>query len=218
VNKRISALILGAVVAGLALTVQIVSAHNRPVLFDPAPAAVLDQAPSEVTAWFAGPLRRDANWTYLRVVDADGNRVDTEELTFSEDRRQMTVGLNADLAPGSYMVTWRSWDDDDGFILGDCYRFYVGQEAAEAAIADGTRLFGGEGCETIGVSGREGTPTPEQLTPTPEPDPDAPAAGNGATEPADDGDDGVPIWVLALGVIGGLVVGGFGMKLAGTRA
>lgn len=217
-NKRISALILGAVVAGLALTVQIVSAHNRPVLFDPAPAAVLDQAPSEVTAWFAGPLRRDANWTYLRVVDADGNRVDTEELTFSEDRRQMTVGLNADLAPGSYMVTWRSWDDDDGFILGDCYRFYVGQEAAEAAIADGTRLFGGEGCETIGVSGREGTPTPEQLTPTPEPDPDAPAAGNGATEPSEDGDDGVPIWVLALGVIGGLVVGGFGMKLAGTRA
>jgi methionine-rich copper-binding protein CopC len=206
------------VVAGLALTVQIVSAHNRPVLFDPAPAAVLDQAPSEVTAWFAGPLRRDANWTYLRVVDADGNRVDTEELTFSEDRRQMTVGLNADLAPGSYMVTWRSWDDDDGFILGDCYRFYVGQEAAEAAIADGTRLFGGEGCETIGVSGREGTPTPEQLTPTPEPDPDAPAAGNGATEPSEDGDDGVPIWVLALGVIGGLVVGGFGMKLAGTRA
>jgi methionine-rich copper-binding protein CopC len=222
VNKRITALALGAVVLGLSvLTVQLVSAHNRPVLFDPAPAAVLDEAPAEVTAWFAGPLRRDANWTYLRVVDADGNRVDTDELTFSEDRRQMTVGLNAGLAPGSYMVTWRSWDDDDGFILGDCYRFYVGQEAADAAIADGTRLFGGEGCETIGVSGREGTPTPEELTPTPAPDPDAPAPtpnGDGTTESSDDGDDGVPVWALAVGVIGGLVVGGVGMRLVGSRA
>jgi hypothetical protein len=176
-------------------------------------------APAEVTAWFAGPLRRDPNWTYLRVLDADGNRVDTEEITLSDDRRQMTVGLEADLTPGGYMVTWRSWDDEDGFILGDCYRFYVGQEAADAAITDGTRLFGGEGCETIAVSAREGTPTPEQLTPTPAPDPDAPADDNGAASDSGDGDsDGLPVWTLALGVIGGLVAGGLGMKLVGSRA
>ena len=220
-NKRISALVLGAVVAGLSvLTVQLVSAHNRPVFFDPAPAAVLEDAPTEVTAWFTGPLRRDPNWTYLRVTDAEGNRVDTDEITLSEDRQQMTVGLEAGLEPGSYMVTWRSWDDEDGFILGDCYRFYVGQEAAEAAIADGTRLFGGQGCETIGVSAREGTPSPEQLTPTPAPDPDAPATGAGGEQRSgseDDDSDGVPVWTLAVGVIGGLVLGGVGGRLMGTR-
>jgi hypothetical protein len=32
------------------------------------------------------------------------------------------------------------------------------------------------------------------------------------------GDDGIPAWALALGVVGGLVVGGVGMKLAGSRA
>ncbi len=31
-------------------------------------------------------------------------------------------------------------------------------------------------------------------------------------------DSGVPVWALALGVVGGLVVGGVGMKLAGSRA
>jgi methionine-rich copper-binding protein CopC len=217
VNKRIAALIIVAVAAGLsALTVQIVMAHNHPVLFDPAPAAVLEEAPTEVTAWFVGPVRRDPNWTYIRVFDANGNRVDAGETTLSEDRHQMSVGLESGLPPGSYMVTWRNWDDEDGFILGDCYRFYVGQEAADAAIAEGRRLFGGQGCEAIGVSAREGTPTPEELTPTPEPDSDAPGNGEGASA-SDDGDDGVPVWTLAVGIIGGLVVGGVGMKLVGPR-
>jgi methionine-rich copper-binding protein CopC len=226
-NKRITALVIGAVVAGLTLlTVQLVSAHNHPVLFDPAPAAVLEEAPAEVTAWFAGPVRRDANWTYLQVVDADGNRVDTGELNISEDRRQMSIALEADLGPGVYMVTWRNWDDDDGFIMGDCYRFYVGQEAADTAISEGNRLFGGEGCEDIGISAREGTPTPEELTPTVE---SGHGEGTGATgstggtgeqpEASDDDDsDGVPVWTLALAAIGGLVIGGVGMKLAGPRA
>ena len=221
-NKRIVLLAFGVVAAGLSLlTVQLVSAHNHPVLFDPAPAAVLEEAPAEVTAWFAGPVRRDSNWTYLRVFDADGNRVDTDEVTISEDRRQMSVGLQPDLPPGGYMVTWRNWDDEDGFILGDCYKFYVGQEAADAALADGVRLFGGAACEGIGVSAREGTPTPAQLTPTPPPDPDAPAGGTGATsspdDDNDDGDGGVPIWSLAAGVIAGAVVGGAGVRLLGPR-
>jgi methionine-rich copper-binding protein CopC len=197
----------------------IADAHNRPVLFNPAPAAVLDAAPAEITGWFAGPLRANPNWTYLHVFDANGNRVDTGDLTFSDDRRQMSVGLNSDLGPGGYMVTWRSWDDEDGFILGDCYRFYVGQEAADAAIADGTRLFGGQDCEAIEVSAKQGTPTPEQLTPTPEPETEAPSGGTGASGSSDDGDSsGVPVWGLALGIIGGLFVGGVGMKVMGPRA
>ena len=32
------------------------------------------------------------------------------------------------------------------------------------------------------------------------------------------GDDGIPVWALALGVVGGLVVGGAGMKLVGGRS
>lgn len=217
-RKLILLSLLGAVTAFASVT--LVSAHNRPVFFDPAPSAVLDEAPTEVTAWFAGPVRRDPNWTFLQVVDADRNRVDTGEVEISEDRRQMKIALQADLPPGAYMVTWRNWDDDDGFILGDCYRFYVGQEAADAAIADGTRLFGGEGCEAINVSGRDGTPTPAQLTPTPAPDPDSPAGATGGQQPGgedDDDSDGIPAWTLAIAAIGGLVVGGVGVKLLSPR-
>jgi len=131
----------------------------------------------------------------------------------------MTVGLQPGLEPGMYMVTYRIWDDNDGHILGDCYKFYIGQEAADAAVADNIRLFGGEGCERIDVSGRDGTPTPEELTPTPQP---SPGEGNGGAVSGEDGDDddggGVPVWALALGIVGGIVVGGLGMKLVGTRA
>ncbi len=35
---------------------------------------------------------------------------------------------------------------------------------------------------------------------------------------SDSGGSGVPAWTLALGVVGGLIVGGVGMKLAGSRA
>jgi hypothetical protein len=171
-----------------------------------------------VTGWFTQPLRRDANWNFIQVTNEQGTRVDSGELLLSADRKQMTVNLNGNLPPGRYLVTWRSWDDNDGAIFGDCYAFFVGQAAADAALTANARLDGGATCQRIDVSGRDGTPvaggTP-QSTPVGEHSLGEPEAGDSQNS-GDDG-SGVPVWGLMLGVAGGLAVGLVGGRFMGGR-
>ena len=149
-----SAAISAIVFAGIA------SAHSRPVRFEPSPGQVLQAAPSQVSGWFTGELRRDPNWTFLHVTDAQGNRVDAGEAQFSSDRLQMTVPLKPALGPGRYLVTWRSFDDGDGAIFGDCFVFYVGQAAADQGLKDSQRLDGGGSRECARVDFEAATARP----------------------------------------------------------
>jgi methionine-rich copper-binding protein CopC len=208
-----------ALLSALAM-VAVVSAHSRPIRFDPSPGQVLAQAPAQVSGWFTAELRRDPNWTFLHVTDAQGNRVDAGDAQLSSDRRQMTVALKTGLGPGKYQVTWRGFDDEDGAIFGDCYVFYVGQAAADQGFQDFQRIDGGgtRECARIDVEAANGTPvaggTPQATAP----------AGNGNNEDGEeDGSeagkdsDGVPAWTLVLAGVLGLVVGGGGMMLVGKR-
>jgi hypothetical protein len=122
----------------------------------------------------------------------------------------MTATLRPGLGPGRYIVTWRTWDDADGEIFGDCFTFFVGQAAADAAVSENLRLDGGSACERIEVGTDRGTPVPGQ-TPSPEAE-----DGHGAGE-VDGSDGGVPAWSLILGVAGGLAVGLVGGRLIGAR-
>src|ERR687898_930942 len=65
------------VTAGFATTH--VSAHSRPLRFDPAPGAVLQAAPASVTGYFTSDIPRDPNWSFIQVTDAQAQRVDTGE-------------------------------------------------------------------------------------------------------------------------------------------
>ena len=149
----------GLLVLG-ALFAQGAFAHSQPIRFDPPPGAVLSAAPAKIEGWFTSPIRRDSNWTFMRVTDAQGNRVDTGETVLSSDRRQMTVNLRPNLPEGRYVVTHRAWDDEDNEIVSDCYTFFVGQAAADAAFTDRFLLSGGTDCERFEVSARDGTPVP----------------------------------------------------------
>jgi methionine-rich copper-binding protein CopC len=201
-----------------AALVQVAYAHSRPIRFDPPPGVVLSAAPAQVTGWFTQPLRRDPNWSFIRVQDALGTVVSSGEPILSADRKQMTTNLNSNLPAGRYLVTWRTWDDNDGRIFGDCYSFFIGQAAADAAIAANTRLDGGGTCQRIDVSGTEGTPvaggTP-QVTATPE-DQES-DEGVASSENTADESSGVPAWTLVVGVVGGLAVGGVGGRLLTAR-
>lgn len=213
--RRITALFaaLGLVAAGV-LGTQLASAHSRPVRFDPAAGAVLSTAPAQVTGWFTSELRNDPNWNHLRVTDQTGARVDTGTVALSADRYQMTVQLNSGLGPGRYTVAWRTWDDADGEIFGDCYVFYVGQEAADKAIADKFRLDAGSSCERIEVSARDGTPVPSALTPVAE----GGHTDDGAHTEGEGGSDGLPAWALIAGVGIGAAVGLVGGRvLTGSK-
>ncbi len=204
-----------AAVATLALTVTTALAHSRPVLFDPAPGAVLDAAPASVQGWFTSDLRRDPNWSFLHVADSQGNRVDSGETSLSSDRRSMSVALKPGVGPGAYTVTWRTYDDTDGAVFGDCFTFFVGKAAADAAVAAGTRLDAGGKCARIDVESKAGTPTAAQLTPSA-------SAGTANTEgagPAASGGSGkVHWWLLIPGIAGGLAVGILGGFLMNRKS
>ncbi|HLG12740.1 MAG TPA: copper resistance protein CopC [Dehalococcoidia bacterium] len=219
---RTKLLFLTAVFAafGAVAVVGVVSAHSRPIRFEPSPGQVLTAAPPSVSGWFTAELRRDPNWTFLHVTDAQGNRVDAGETQFSTDRRQLTVTLKSGLANGRYQVTWRGFDDEDGAIFGDCYVFYVGQVAADQGFQDFQRIDGGgtRECARIDVEAAGGTPvaggTP-QGTATSGTEGDGHV--DGAGEAVDDDSSGVPAWTIVLAAVAGIVAGGAGVKLLGNR-
>src|SRR4029079_14524044 len=104
--------VLLVLVAGVIAAPQ-VFAHSRPLRFDPAPGAGLQAAPASITGYFSSDIRRDPTWSFIQVTDAQGQRVDTGETALSSDRLQMTATLKPGLAPGAYLVSWRTWDDGD---------------------------------------------------------------------------------------------------------
>ena len=201
-------------VAILLLAAQAALAHSRPIRFDPAPGAVLNAAPAQVSGWFTSDLRRDPNWTFLRVTGPDGQRVDAGETQLSADRRQMSAGLPQNLPPGRYIVTWRAWDDADGHVLGDCFTFFVGQQAADQALTDRIGIDGGPQCERADIEAARATPAPG----TPLVETEHGGAGDPAASPGDGDGGGVPAWLLILSVTGGLAVGLVAGRLIGGRA
>ena len=129
-------------------------AHSRPVSFSPAPGAVLEAAPAKVEGWFTSDIKR-ADESFIRVMDANGARVDAGQTSLSPDRRQMGVGLAGGLGPGRYLVHWSTHDDADGEVFAGCHVFFVGQAAADAAVSGGMALDGGADCPAAGHA--EGT-------------------------------------------------------------
>jgi methionine-rich copper-binding protein CopC len=211
-RTAIVAALLVILTGGVAATQ--VFAHSRPLRFEPAPGAVLQAAPANVTGYFSSDIRRDPNWSFIQVTDAQGQRVDAGETTLSSDRLQMTTTLKSGLGPGSYLVTWRTWDDADTEIFGDCYVFHVGQAAADAAITSKQRIDGGSKCQRMEFSAKSGTPTPSQLETLLKPS----VAGEDDHSHGDDGGPGKLLIGLAIGLIGGGALGIVGGRTVGRRA
>jgi methionine-rich copper-binding protein CopC len=196
---------------GVLFSVQLVAAHSRPVRLTPAPGVVLETAPPQVSGQFTSDIRRDPNWSFIHVTGPDGSRVDAGDTQLSADRRGMTAQLRQGLGAGTYIVTWRTYDDADGAIFGDCYVFFVGQVAADQALKDNLRLDAGSRCERIDVEARAGTPVPG-TTPTGSAE-DEHDSGGVSDQSGGGGGGGVDAIFVLVGVGVGAVLGFLGSKV-----
>ncbi len=154
--KRQVAIVIAAMTMLLLATSQVSEAHSRPIRFTPEPGAVLQTAPSSIQGWFTSDIRNVPD-SFIQVFDSTKNRVDTGSIGLSTNRRSMSINLKAGLGEGAYTVYWSTHDDADDEVFAQCYVFFVGQAAADKAIADGSALDGGANCpatatETTGSS------------------------------------------------------------------
>jgi len=149
--------------AGLLALVAIsaASGHSAPVRFNPAPGQVLDAPPDRVDGWFTQEMRRSGEETSIVVHPAMedamlGDPVSGETVIDDSDRRHMYAELTGDLMPGQYVVSWSALSDEDDHPDSGCFRFFVGQDAADAAVQSETRLDAAEECATLGGDGMDG--------------------------------------------------------------
>lgn len=101
-----------------------VLAHSAFVRSEPAPGSVLSESPNAVTVWFTEPV--EANLSKIDVLNATGERVNTEESSVPPgEPKALTVRL-PHLPDGTYTVAWKAFSAVDGHSMGDSFIFYVG--------------------------------------------------------------------------------------------
>src|SRR3990172_1610274 len=149
--------------AGLLALVALTAAfgHSEPVRFSPAPGKVLDAVPQRVDGWFSQEMRRSGTdpSTAVPPVMSGGmldDPVSGETVIDDSDRRHMYAELTGDLMPGQYVVAWSALSDEDDHPDSGCYRFFVGQEAADAAAQSAARMDAAEECATLGGDAMDG--------------------------------------------------------------
>ena len=86
-------------------------AHSSLDHSEPRDRAVLKQAPHEVRMWFTEPIK--AGISSIEVRDAAGKQVDQRNLRADEKEPALVrLSLIAEIAPGTYKVTWSAVAQD----------------------------------------------------------------------------------------------------------
>ncbi len=131
------ALVIAAVMAlpGLAL------AHARYDHSTPSPGQVLSTSTPSVDIYTAQDMRKVAGADVITVVGPDGKQVDTDNTVVDDSsRRHLSVGLQPNLPPGRYVVSFKTLSDQDGEADHGQFAFYVEtpptseQQAADAKL------------------------------------------------------------------------------------
>ena len=89
-------------------------AHATLVRSDPPVNARLTDSPTAVTAFFSESL--DNRLSSMKVLDGAGTRVDSGEMTFGPDPKQMSIAVK-ELEPTFYAAQWETLSSVDGHLL-----------------------------------------------------------------------------------------------------
>lgn len=115
----------------LALLPASTSAHANLETSDPAPNAIVPEAPAAVTMTFTEPLER--GYTRADLYDEDGNLIEGTSVEAGTTDNSMVLALPADLPNGTYSVLWRTLSTADGHTAQNYFAFTIGTEADVAA-------------------------------------------------------------------------------------
>jgi copper transport protein len=111
-----------------------VRAHANLVRAEPAPNAVLDSAPSQVTIWFTEPL--EPQFGQIQVLDSAGRRVDNDDSTVGQQDPTMVSVTLQPLADGAYTVAWSNVSTVDAHKVRGAYVFSVGEPIGNAVALE----------------------------------------------------------------------------------
>ena len=133
-NKvRKSWLVVVAAVASLAWGSP-VSAHGQLDSSSPAPSAVLETAPSEISLDFNEPVTPVAR--SIEIYNQDGQRIILGEALLSPDDPSVLIAKDVPAIPdGLYVVAWRAVSND-GHAIEGAYSFQIGASAPIVATSD----------------------------------------------------------------------------------
>ena len=130
---RKSWLIVAATVASLAWGSP-VSAHGQLDSSSPAPSAVLETAPSEISLDFNEPVTPVAR--SIEIYNQDGQRIVLGEALLSPDDPSVLIAKDVPAIPnGLYVVAWRAVSND-GHAIEGAYSFQIGASAPIVATSD----------------------------------------------------------------------------------
>jgi copper resistance protein C len=88
-----------------------VLAHSSLDRSEPKDGAVLKQAPREIRMWFTEPIK--VGLSTFEVRDSTGKQVDKRDLRADEKEPTLVrLSLIADVAPGTYKITWNAVAQD----------------------------------------------------------------------------------------------------------
>ncbi|RHW28027.1 copper resistance protein CopC [Nocardioides immobilis] len=125
VRRALTAVLLAGLLVGSAGAPA--SAHASLVSSDPAEGELLAEAPDEVTLTFDEPVSVVDDG--IRAYDAAGDPLDVEAGARDE---VVTADLPADLADGTYVVTWR-FVSSDGHPIAGSLTFHIGAPSESVA-------------------------------------------------------------------------------------
>ena len=105
---------------------QLASAHAILLTSEPAPSAVLDQSPTEISLFFSEFV--DTVFGKIRVLDSSGNVVQTVKPIQDAANHTIVRAPISPLEPGTYVVVWRVASDDSHPVQGS-FSFQIGNKS-----------------------------------------------------------------------------------------
>lgn len=132
---------LAAAAAAALLAASSVFAHARYKSSTPGTGEVVKTSPARVDITFSQEIQKVSGSYGIEVTRDRGAAVTNgPAVVDASDRTKLSVPLQADLAPGRYVVNWKNTSDADGDPIEGAFSFYVNTQPNTVDLANDAQL------------------------------------------------------------------------------